>query len=221
MSMPQLLLPRNLSALAALAAKESSRYTNQAVQLNAYAEGAYKATATDGKVAGVIEGTPEVKPEEYPSIPALASAPNGAVLAIIPVADWKAAFKAITKLTVVKPLFHHLAVVMGERETTLVSTDLGAVNVLTARNVVREDGTPAQFAPVEEVFPRTKATAGFWVDPAQLIRLLTAAAAVNPMRVHVQVYHAIGDEVVRPVRVDAQAESSDQTFRGVVMPLSI
>lgn len=135
----------------------------------------YTATATDGRRLIRLTGHCEYAAEDYPTFPALASAPNGASSAVVPAADWKKAFADIGKIkSHVKPLLRSVACVIGETQTTLAGTDLDRIAFYQPRNM---DG---RFPDVNLVLPpQAEALAVVSVDPFLLGDLLLTIAKMT------------------------------------------
>lgn len=162
------LLPPNLANVAKLCA-ENPRYALSGPRLTLTDTG-YRVDATDGRRLLTVTGDYPDPPADYPELPALASAPNGAASAIIPTKDWQAAFKMLPKarLTRQRPILGNLAAVIGETVTTFGSTDMESTQAKECRNV--EGRYPA----VEEIKPPVCQTpTEVHVDPRMLAELLS------------------------------------------------
>ena len=130
-----LLIPNKLGAIAKIAAKEAHpRYGVSGVKVMSYGDGTYRAEATDTRRLIICTG-PAESAEDYPVIPALASAPNGKIEGIIPAKEFAAACTTVKKYKTHKPILEHLGLVFGENQTTLASTDLETTSCNTVRNV--------------------------------------------------------------------------------------
>lgn len=208
------LLPPNLAALADLTAKESSRYAMTGVHLRLHGDNTYRAMATDSKFAAIVAG-PCDDADQFPAIPALAAAPNGATEGLIPAATWRAALKAAPKKAHYKPVLRNVAVVLGTVEATFASTDLEATNVVPTRLV------EGRFPPLPDIMPvPAAAKATIAVDPARLATLLKTAAAFCPPadsaggpRVTLELYP-------KKCLVAVRATNGGQRFDGLLMGLS-
>lgn len=225
---PQLLLPRNLGALAKCTAKgEQLRYgATTGVQLEATTDG-YRATVTDGRQLVTVEGTHPADREQYPTWPALASAPNSGTCNVIGGSDWAAAFKAIPKQgrAFRKPILDNLAVVLGSDVTTLASTDLSGTNVAQPINLTRlvtkdgaRDKQPDQrFPNWRHVMPIKAPVFSIAVDPSILIQVLTTVrefTAEDTKRVNLEFFHPD-----HPFRITAS--TTEQKCTAVIVPLTI
>jgi hypothetical protein len=208
------LLPANLGVLAELTAREGhARFgATTAIQLHLTGHGTYTASATNGRVAGIVTGACE-DGANYPAIPALASAPNGEHEALIPAGEWKAAFKAVPRgRKASRPVLTNVAVVLGKDVTTLASTDLDTTSVRQPRNV---DG---RFPLLSSCYPEGPPAATVTVDPAYLIEVLKAAAAIagpeGRVTLEVRDYKTI-------IVVKAENKEEEQQFHGVVVPVIV
>jgi len=131
----------------------------------------FTAVATDGRRLLRVKGECDTskEPNTYPPIPALDSAPNGQLSAVVPAKDWTKAFREAEKLTRrgCKPILRNVAFVCGEQVSTLASTDLERVSFHQPRNL---DG---RFPAWEKVIPEGTPTYEIAVDPILLAELLT------------------------------------------------
>jgi len=146
-------------------------------------------------------------------VPALQSAPNGQLQGTIPAEVWSKAFKAVPNPRKVNPILGNLAVVLGNNQATLVSTDLDNVNVLTPRLV------EGRFPDTDKIVPKDKPRLSVSVDAKLLIDLLQTAVAFSSAdennRVTMNFYDAKRPFVVR----SSTAEGPD--FLGMAVPLVI
>lgn len=217
------MLHSNLSALADLAAKESAKFATNGVKLEVHPGGGYSACATDGKVLGVVTGRAG-DGDDFPSLPALESAPNGAVSAIVPAKDWKDAMKAPTKFgrrtRDARPIFSQVAVVPGEKVTTFAATDLDKAAVAQPRNL------EGRFPPYVHIIPTAPPAFVVTFNPHVLAQMLKVAAAfcepgTECVTLEFQPAGVGGSEGpanYKPVVV--KAAGPGQEFTGLVMPLA-
>jgi hypothetical protein len=193
------LLPANLGPLAELAAGEARRHSLTGVRVTLSEGGRYRAEATDGRHLAVITGA-GASADEYPTLPALESAPNGGCGAIVGAREWKAAFKPVarpSKNARARPILQNVAVVVGKDVTTLASTDLDATHVAQPRNL---DG---RFPDVDF----------FLADLNELLKVALAVADDDTALVTIELR---GEKDPLSVR----CENEGQTFEGVLMPLT-
>jgi hypothetical protein len=184
-------------------------------------EGGYCVEATDGKVLGRVTGECE-DAANYPVLPALQTASNGATEGLLPARAFREACKKVPKGVRYHPILTHLAVVLAPNEATLASTDLDQINAGTYRQV------EGKYPPVDDVLPKGEPTARFSVNAKLLKELLDVAAAFagdDIPRVTVEVWmpkKAVPGQkeptAVGPVRV--RAKSNGQEFVGCIMPLA-
>ncbi len=206
-----ILLPPNLAGLTKLAATEGGRFAMNGVLLEITPEG-YRAVATNGKVLGVIEGPPVDTFAEYPALPGLAQAANGATSGIIPSDAWAAGFKMIPKRAVrINPILNSLACILGKNEVNFGATDLESAP--TSYNRLLE----GRFPDYRQVFPKNDPVVTITVDPRLLIEVLKVAAAVADAD-NCQVTLSIVTPKV-PMRVEAK-NGTGQSFQGLIMPLT-
>ncbi len=163
------LLPNNLGTLANVCAKDNTKYAMNGVHLRVHDDNTYRACSTDTKVGLMVTGPCGVA-DNYPNIPALESAPNGATESLIPAKSWKNSFAAAKKIkTGFKPILQSVATVIGEKVTSLASTNLEAVTFEQPRNI------EGRFPPLADVIPNAeKAKSTVAIDADKLKDLLTA-----------------------------------------------
>ncbi|HMF19633.1 MAG TPA: hypothetical protein VKE98_20670, partial [Gemmataceae bacterium] len=113
--LPQkLLLPANLAVLVKAAAREQHcRFgATTGIRLAATRDG-YQAEATNGRILARVKGAMPFDPQDYPDVPALASAPQGETVGTIPAEVWSKAFKGVPRRPV-KPVLGTVAAVLGK-----------------------------------------------------------------------------------------------------------
>jgi hypothetical protein len=209
------LLPANLGPLAELAAGEARRHSLTGVRVTLSEGGRYRAEATDGRHLAVITGA-GASADEYPTLPALESAPNGGCGAIVGARGWKAAFKPVarpSKNARARPILQNVAVVVGKDVTTLASTDLDGTHVAQPRNL---DG---RFPDVDFFLADLNGKpvrASVRVNAAKLVELLKVALAVADDDTALVTIELRGEKDPLSVR----CENKGQTFEGVLMPLT-
>jgi hypothetical protein len=191
-----LYLPRNLAALATVAAKENPRYAVTGVRVLDPDDGTYRLEATDGRRLAIVRGS--CLPEQ--ECPELQAAPNGATAAVVPRDDWQRAFK-LAKGKDREP-------VVGFAASTDRFTFVSQGQVLT--------GTPQEgrWPPVDAVLPTRGPLVQFRVDPTLLASLLEVAGALGMEAVEV-LYYGKG----KPLGLVAHNDAG-QFFDGLIMPLS-
>ncbi len=206
-----ILLPPNLAGLVKLAATEEGRYAMQSVMLEITPEG-YRAVATNGKVLGLIEGPPVGAFADYPALPGLATATNGASVGLIPSKAWTEGFRMIPKnMAKYKPILNSLVCILGRHEVSFGATDLERAP--TSYNRLLE----GRFPDYRQVFPRQDVVVEITVNPLLLIEVLKVAAAIAPADA-CKVTLSIHTPTV-PMLVKTK-NAQGQKFTGLVMPLS-
>jgi DNA polymerase III sliding clamp (beta) subunit (PCNA family) len=212
------LLPKAVGGLTRLAAKDSGRYAMNGVRVAFTDKGQFRAEATDGKVLGRVTGEC-ADAREYPPLPALESAPNGATEGVIPAKALKEACKNVPKGSLVrsKPILGHLAVVLAPNEATLASTDLDGANAGLTRLV------EGRFPPCDDVFPKQKdEVVRVRLNPKLLKELLDVAAAFSdPDGPKVElIVSGKGKDGYSLFPVLVRAKHAGQTFDGLIVPLA-
>lgn len=232
------LLPVNLAPLANVAAKESTKFAMNGVQVEFHDDNTYTAVATDSKRIIMVEGRcPDAA--TFPEIPALKSAPNGKSRALVPTDSWSKTFKDAAKMTkgrYVKPVLQNVAVVCGENEVTFGMTNLAQVETPMTRQL------EGRYPPFREIFPRKSPTVRLRVDAKLLADTLKAVAAMgdddeyntvmleiyDPMPAAPEVDEESGQlpmqepiSVAKPFTLTATNKTNGQTVSGLCMPLSL
>jgi DNA polymerase III sliding clamp (beta) subunit (PCNA family) len=185
-------LPKNLAALANVAARDPSRFAVNALRVLDLG-GAYRVEATDGKKLAVVRGP--CKEESYP---ALDVAFHGAAEVLVPVADWKAA--------------HRLG---GKERPVAFATDGTTFQLAVGNQSITGSAPDDRFPDFAAVLPRRPATVSFRVNPGLLVELLRAAAALEPVNGVGVLYY--GPD--KPVGLIAHNDAG-QFFDGLLMPLT-
>jgi DNA polymerase III sliding clamp (beta) subunit (PCNA family) len=191
-----LFLPKNVAALAQIAATEATRYTLACVRVIACPGGWYRLEATDGRRLAIVQG-----PSKEPRVPlpGLDFAPNGQSEVLIPVQDWKAAFKQAGKNDVI-------GLVAGAELVTLA----------TARTTTTCQPGEGRFPAVDQVLPRTPPLVRFLVNPLLLASLCQLAHTIDPEGNRLEVLY-YGDG--KPLGLMAR-NNDDQTLDCLLMPLT-
>ena len=207
-----LLLPANLASLSKLVDKNASRFGGTAgVHLMALEGGGYRAEATNGRILGMVKGNFPDDLQNYPNVPAIQAAPNGATVGTIPADAWYKAFKAVPAKKGTKPILGNLVAVLGNSQATLVSTDLENVNVLEPRLV------EGRWPDTDKILPTEKPRYSIDVDAKLLIDLLQVAADFangdDCRRVTLDLH-----DPKKPIAVRTKSESG-QEFTGLIVPL--
>lgn len=211
-------LPRNVAPLAKLAAKEGKRWAMNGVRLEELPEGGYKAIATDGKRLAIVTETATESPVSFSVIPAVKSAPNGAMAATVPADDLVAALKAIPKRKRWEKADNRAAVVLSADVTTLATTDGTQTAVSAPRNA------EGRFPPYKQVFPEGQPVATIKFDPKLMAEFLKAASDIiggDEQRVTLEIYAPLQKkygESAQPMQITGT--NGRQEFRGLVMPLT-
>ncbi len=207
------LIPRNLAALAKLCG-DNDRFVLAGVHL-VVTPTSYRAEASNGKVAGIVESKTLEDPAVFPSaaVEALGTSANGEPSAVIPAKAWEDALNQVPKRSY-KPALCCAGVKAGAQATTFVSTDLERLNVSQPRNL------EGNFPEIDKVMPKKpKAVRKF---PAkQLIELLRVASNYadpgdllgNLAPVTIEFHGKDAPVVIR-------CESGTQKFTGLIMPIT-
>jgi DNA polymerase III sliding clamp (beta) subunit (PCNA family) len=155
-----LYLPPALGALARLAAKDTARYAVNCIRVFEYAEGRYRAEATDGKRLLVVRGGTEATHDFGQPVD------DEAHEGLIPANDWREGFRKLLR----------------KRQPELpMGLSLGAKGFRFASPSEEINGQPGdgRYPAVEEVIPRKPPLFSVRVDPALLAGLLDVAAQLS------------------------------------------
>jgi hypothetical protein len=186
-------LPKNLAALAGVAAKEATRYSANALRVLDPGDGTYRVEVTDGKRLAVVRG-----PCAHESGPAPNPSPLGLASVLVPVAEWKAAFR-----------------MGGKQWPVALSAQGSSFHLAVGEQSVTGSAPEGRFPDFASVLPKRPAPFAFCVDPLLMIGLLQAAAALEPTGgVGVLFY---GPD--KPVGLVARNDAG-QFFDGLLMPLT-
>jgi DNA polymerase III sliding clamp (beta) subunit (PCNA family) len=188
-----LYLPRNLAALATVAARDCGRYSLAAVRVKDPGGGLYRAEATDGKVLAIVQG-----PAPEACYPALEERPDGDAEVLIPRDDWQKAFRLGDR-------HRPVGLAAWGGEITLAVGD----QALTTRPV---DG---RYPDVDQILPRHGALLAVRLDPGLLAELLKVATAVNPGGGVDLLFYGRG----KPLGLMTRSNGG-QTFDALIMPLT-
>jgi hypothetical protein len=236
-----MLVPRSISALGKIAAKESTRYAFNGVRIERIA-GKARAMATDGRRA-LIATWEEPNAKEYPPIEGIDFAHLATFGTILPTEALDKASKACGKFKH-KPVLEHFAIC----EPSANGTVKLAANRLDAIERIEANSIEGQFPPLDDVVPRLSedhgpkpgyndqsdaepvtietrvksnpeggnraAVAMFSVD---LLRgLLDAMGKAGAENVLISIPCTIGN---KPMRLDAKTDEG-MTLTGVLMPVN-
>ncbi len=185
-------LPKNLAALANVAAKEATRYSANALRVLDQS-GAYRVEVTDGRRLAVVRG-----PCPVTQYPAMDAASQGAADVLVPVPDWKAGFRLKGK----------------DRPVGVVADDT-SFKLVVGEDVVSGARPEGRFPNFDFALPKKPAICAVKVDPALLAGLLLAAAALDPAGGVALLFY--GRE--QPLGV-AGRNDAGQFFDGLVSPLT-
>ncbi len=207
------LLPTTLACLADQSEKSpTGRFALSNIHLRLHGDNTFTAASTDTKVLVRVTG-PCIGPvEEYPAHPAMASAPNGKLDALIPAASWRKAFSTAAKVTKKqKSVLRSVAVKLGDQLATFGATDGDSYPVEQTR---LGDG---RFPPVADIIPKPgSGKARVWVDPLYLADVLKTIAAIACDEDNRRVEIEVNGE--KPIAIRAQ-RSDGIRADGVLMPL--
>lgn len=207
------LLPSNLAVLSKIAAAQDSKFAISGVRLRVQDDGSYVVEATDTRVLAQVTGRPADRFEDFPSLPALAAAPNGESEAVVPAKAWATAFAKRHSRS--KPILNYTAVVIGKEVTTFATADSESGVAEGIKNL------GGRFPPCADVIPSRfkKPVFTIRVDPEQLARLLTVAAAFTTednRGVTLEFFDAEHPFVLR-----CEHNIRHQSFVGLAMPLPL
>ena len=213
------LLPLSLGRLADHAARSDFRFAMSGVLLRVRDDNTFEAVATDARVLARATGPCVADPSAFPSIPALADAPDGLTEALIPPDTWKRAFTWARKLIggtkPDNPAAHSVAVRVGGERTTFGVSDGEHPWTEAAANI------SGRFPPYEDILralPRGGGRDRIVVDPGLLAQVLLTAGEFSPDRESPEVdVETFGQG--RPVVVRAGRPGGVE-FVGLVMPLA-
>jgi hypothetical protein len=207
------LLPTTLACLADQSEKNpTGRFALSNIQLRLHGDNTFTASSTDTKVLVRVTG-PCIGPiEEYPEHPAMATAPNGKLDALIPAASWRKAFSTAAKVTKKqKSVLRSVAVKLSDQLATFGATDGDSCPVEQIRV---GDG---RFPPVADIIPKPgSGKARIWVDPLYLADVLKTIAAIACDEDNRRVEIEVNGE--KPIAIRAQ-RSDGIRADGVLMPL--
>ena len=191
-----LYLPKNLAALANVAAKEATRYSADALHVLDL-DGTYRVEATDGKRLAVVRG-PCPPAQNYP---ALQPAGQSAADVLVPVESWREAFRAKGKKD-------------QELPVGLVADDT-SFRLAVGQKVIEGALPEGRFPAFSAVLPKKPAICSIKVDPALLAGLLQVAAALDPSGGVALLFY--GRE--QPLGVMGRNDAG-QFFDGMLQPLT-
>jgi DNA polymerase III sliding clamp (beta) subunit (PCNA family) len=205
MSENNILLPANLSHVTKCCAADT-RYAIAAVHLMATDDG-YRVEATDSRRLARVDGANAGDPSNFPEIPALTSAPNGASEALIPAKTFAKACKDVNTRLAGPEERRALAVRLGKDVTTLATIDEdGGSLVRQPRNV------EGRFPNTDAVLTTGKPLASIKVDAALLAELLQVAAQFSD-----EGFVTIDLFADGPARITGN--NSSQNFTGLMAPV--
>lgn len=162
------LLKRGHQVVAKAVSTDGTRYSLTGVYIEETKTG-LQTTATNGRILATVEDLEtEFVAEDFPANVIPVTAPNGSKAAIVPADGFTCAFKALPKKTPL-PILGTVAVVMGEKETTLGVTDLDSPIVKTVRNI------EGKFPNYKQIIPNGKATFTCEYNPKLLMDALKMA----------------------------------------------
>jgi hypothetical protein len=188
-----LFLHRNLGPLAALAARDATPYSANALRVQDPGDGSYRVEVTDGRRLAVVRG-----PCPQAEYPALGATPHAAADVLVPVTDWKAGFR------------------LGGRQRPVgLAADDSKFTLAVGDQAVAGACAGGRFPDFAAVLPKRPAPFGFRVNPELLAGLLLAAAALDPAGgVWLLLY---GPDA--PVGVACHNDAG-QFFDGLIVPLT-
>ncbi|HEY1187922.1 MAG TPA: hypothetical protein VGE74_09705 [Gemmata sp.] len=219
-------LPPGLGRLAAHAGTEG-RFALGAVQVRFPSADTFVAEATDTKHLVRIEGPTVVPAAEFPDVPGLSAAPNGAAKALVPATSWAKAFKSATSIKCrgSNKALGAVACVTGTERTTFAATNLEQFVCETTFNVTGK--FPDSDTIVSKTVRETKGGAGVAkvaFDPKLLIDILrTAETALGDIDNRVEMSFPIdkdGKPTVKAVLITAQNNTDGRKMTALLMPLS-
>jgi hypothetical protein len=180
-------------------------------------DGAYEATATNGRYLARVTGMGE-DADNYPAPPAVSCAPNSALSAVIPADGWTDAFKSIPKgRKAYKPILRNIAIVPSWEQSTLATTDGSKESVSTVSNV---EGRFPDCGWVLSDSTKGEPTASITVSPGLLVHLLKVAQSIateddsKAQRITLEIRSPN-----KPLVVKAEGKDGQQ-MTGLLMPIS-
>jgi len=166
-----LLIPKAFARVSDAASTDDTRPFITGVHVKETVE-SIQLEATDGKrlIRATLPKKDAISPDEYPLIPGLDASSNGATEGTIPADSWRKAFKAMPR-RVHMPVLERLAVVLGETQVTLASTDLRSPSVSTSPLI------EGSFPKTETVIPQGPPVFSILLDADLLADTLGALAS--------------------------------------------
>lgn len=206
--MTAFLIPSNLAPLCKIAPKNGkARYAaTSGVRLSRSGE-TYKAESTDGRRAIQVSGPCPHPYQDFLEVPAVTTAPNGALSAIVPADELVRISKEVPK-QFDKPAHGCIAVALGEKITTLCSADVESASIRQPRNV---EGV---FPNIDKVLPAEPPTATINVDADLLAELVGIASHYT----EADTCNRITLDIVQGM-LRVTTSNGEQKFVGVLVPL--
>lgn len=211
-----LLMPTNVAAIANLVDKRSTSRWGGTSGINVTSLNGgdkYQLDATNGSYFGRVVGASESS-EEYPPIPALQSAPNGATTALVQSKSFVNACKQVPKRSI-RGILTKMAVKLGDDVTTMASTDCDTNSITQPRNV--EGKFPNGDAVLDAFNDDARDAVKIKLDVKKLIELLQVAKEFTDGENNEIILEVIDES--RAMRVTARHNENDQDFTSLIMPV--
>ena len=208
----RLLSKEHLNAWKA-ASTDATRYVLNGVFIEETEKGV-RATATDGRRLVTVESEDKegMTPADFPAVPGMETAPNGATAKIIPSESIKSALKSLPKANRVKlPILQKCLVKLGENQATLATTDLSNASVQPSRII---DGN---FPNYKAVIPTKTPILKMGLSP-ELLGSLCEVLASNAGDDRAVVFEFYGPE--EPVKMTV-TNREGITTTAVLMPVKL
>jgi hypothetical protein len=226
-------LPPNVGAIVNAASKADTKYAITGVSYSELPDGRYELAATDTRILAVITG-PSIPAGDsgHPCTPKLASAPNSGTAAIIPADTFAAMLKASPaqrKAAKRAPALASTGVVVGTSEFCSPSGQYLPAPVTFGKSdgaaevIATHDAIVGRFPPFKDVIPSGRPVVRVKFAIELLQRLLSAAEAIGDT----VIVDIMDDKGEKPVLMrnskyaTKNGELTEQTFMGLVMPLSM
>ena len=213
-----MLIPRAIFKISDCAAKESTRYAINGVNVEREADGKCRATTTDGRRLLTVSWDDSETREKFPECGA-ATTPLDRFTAIVSTDQWKQARKALPRAKVsLKPVLNHclLDETTANGTTDMICTDSETPTKCTERTI------EGRFPAWREVVPEYtigEDAVEIGVDPRLLAELLRAIEAAATDEDSKGVRMVIPMDPKRPIVINA--ESGGREAVGVLMPCNL
>ena len=194
-------------AVSKVASRDATRYVLNGIKIEETETGV-KTIATDGKSLAIVETVGMIdKPEDFPAVPGMDTAPNAATAGIIPIDTVEKVIKAIPKKTKL-PILGSALLKMSAELATFGTTDLDTAQVIPSRVIV------GHYPNYQQVIPEGKPEAVVSFDPGKMIEMMKIAIEVvgkgNPITMELR-------GALNPMKFINKSDTIK--FTGALMPM--